>query len=291
MTAEPRLSVIVPTYREGARLEGLIAALAAQTLAPGEFEVILIDNDPDGPEPLPPLPPLAFKAQVVACRARGSYAARNAGVAQATGRSLVFTDADCLPTPAWLAAMDAALLAHQGLILAGEVLIDPGPAPNDWAIFDAVRGMPQQAFVGRGYGVTANLAVGRALFLRLQGFDSTRLSGGDAEFCRRTGRNGVPIRFVPGAVVHHPARDSQEALVTKARRIKGGQVAAGPLAHRMAWTLRSLMPPLREMLAYGLSDHPAAWRLTACRVRLRLWGVELAEIWRLLVRRADPERR
>jgi hypothetical protein len=83
--------------------------------------------------------------------------------------------------------------------------------------------------------------------------------------------------------------------VAKARRIKGGQLAAGPPLRRLAWTLRSLMPPLREMAGYLFSPEapppPWRWRLIACAVRLRLWGVELAEGWRLLVLRRPPERR
>ncbi len=285
------LSVIVPVYREGAGLQVLLTALRAQTFHADRFEVILVDNDPDGPAPLPPLPVLPFAAQVVACRIPGSYAARNAGAGVARGQYLVFTDADCRPAPDWLAAMSRALQDHEGQILAGDVQLDAGPDPSDWAIFDTVRGIPQAVFVRRGYGATANLALSRSLFGRLGGFDPQRLSGGDAEFCRRAGRQGGAIRFVAGAVVHHPARDTAQALWLKARRIKGGQVASGPHARRMIWTLRSLAPPVREMAAYAVSPHPWRWRLTACRVRLWLWRVDLAEIWRLLVLRHPPERR
>ncbi len=284
------LSVIVPVYRAGAGLQILLAALAAQTLHADRFEVILVDNDPDGPAPVSALSALPFAVQILPCRIPGSYAARNAGAAVARGQYLVFTDADCRPAPDWLSAMSLALQDHEGQILAGDVQLDAGPDPSDWAIFDTVRGIPQAAFVRRGYGATANLALSRALFGRLGGFDPQRLSGGDAEFCRRAGRQGGAICFVAGAVVHHPARDSLEALRIKARRIKGGQVATGPIARRVIWTLRSLVPPVREMAAYAVSPHPWCWRLTACRVRLWLWRVELAEIWRLLVLRHPPER-
>ena len=293
----PLLSVIVPVYRDGAQLAGLLATLGAQKGASAPalelpvFELIVVDNDPDGPAPLPSLAPLPFAARMVSCATPGSYAARNVGAAVARGAHLVFTDADCRPAPHWLAAMAQALAAHPGAILAGPVVLDPGPAPTPWAIFDTVRGIPQAAFVRHGYGATANLALARALFARLGGFDAARLSGGDAEFCRRAGRQGVPIRFVSDAPVHHPARASRDALVTKARRIKGGQVATGPWQRRVLWTLRSLVPPVREMAAYVRSPHPWRWKATACRVRMRLWGVELAELVRLLVLRARPERR
>lgn len=285
------LSVIVPVYREGAGLKPLLDALATQDFDPDQTELILVDNDPDGPLPIPPLPTLPFAARIVACRRPGSYAARNAGAKVARGQYLVFTDADCRPALGWLAAMARALKLHGGQLLAGAVQLDPGPDPNPWAIFDTVRGIPQAAFVRRGYGATANLALSHELFVQLGGFDPQRLSGGDAEFCRRAGRQGVAIRFVEDAVVHHPARDSAQALHLKARRIKGGQVATGPRLRRVVWTLRSLAPPVREMLAYSVSPYPWPWRLTACRVRLSLWRVELSELWYLLILRRPPERR
>lgn len=286
-----QLSVIVPCYRVSS-LEDFWQALSQQEgVLTGSFELILIDNDPDGPLPLPPVPSLPFAARVVVCKTPGSYAARNAGAQVAKGDHLVFTDADCLPAPKWLAHIDLALRSYPRHIIAGDVLLDPGMQPTPWAIFDTVRGIPQAAFVRRGYAATANLALSRALFEQLGGFDPARLSGGDAEFCRRAGRYGVKLRFVSDAIVHHPARATWSELATKARRIKGGQVATGPMAHRLLWTLRSFAPPLREMVGYLTSPHPWQWRLTACKVRLKLWRTELSEIARLLILRRAPERR
>lgn len=288
----PAISVIVPVYRGWDRVPGLLAALAALD-GPG-FEVILIDNEPEAGHPaLPDHPGLDLR--VVPCGTPGSYAARNAGIAAARGELLAFTDADCRPAQGWLAALAAAHAAAPGLILAGPIRLEPGPDPDAWEIFDTVRGMPQAVFVRHGYAATANLAVGAAVMAGLGGFDAARLSGGDAEFCRRAGHAGTGLRLVPGAVVCHPARSGRAAVITKARRIKGGQVATGPRLRRMAWTLRSLAPPLREMAGYLAGAEarrwPWRWRLAACGVRLRLWGVELAEVARLIILRRPPERR
>ncbi len=144
--------------------------------------------------------------------------------------------------------------------------------------------------MARGYATTANLALPAALFRELGGFDPERRSGGDAAFCRRAGAAGHRLALVPGAVVHHPCRTSWEALATKARRIKGGQIRAGPLPRRAAWVLRTLAPPLRDSAHYLASPHPARRRLQAVGVRFRLWGVELAETARLALG-GTPERR
>lgn len=297
----PDITVIVPVYRDWDRVPALLAALAAQQAdgsGTGGFEVLLVDNDPEAGIPLM-LPDHRLDLRVISCATPGSYAARNVGIAAARGRLLAFTDADCRPDPGWLAALARAHAATPEAILAGPIRMETGPTPGPWEIFDAVRGMPQALFVRHGYGATANLAVGADQMRRLGVFDPARLSGGDAEFCRRAGRRGVGIRLVPEAMVRHPARATRAEVVTKARRIKGGQLAAGPPLRRVLWTLRSLAPPLREMVGYlagraeghGAQRWPWRWRLVACRIRLLLWGGELAELARLVILRRPPERR
>ena len=287
----PAFSVIVPVYRQWELVPALLAGLAAQTLPAARFEVILVNNA--APEPAPALA-LPANARILDAPAPGSYAARNVGAAAARGGWLAFTDADCRPDPGWLAALATAAEAGPSL-LAGPVRVeaptDMNPAaPNAYAIYDLVRGIPQARYVAHGYAATANLAVPAAVFQALGGFETTRFSGGDAVFCRRAGRAGHPLRLVAGATVAHPARANWDELVRKARRIKGGQIAAGPLPRRLAWTLRTGLPPLYDMAAYLAAPHPWRFRLTAAAIRLRLWGVELTETARLLAGR-PPERR
>ena len=141
-----------------------------------------------------------------------------------------------------------------------------------------------------GYAATANLAVPAPVFAALGGFDAGRFSGGDAEFCRRAGRAGVAIALAPQAVVAHPVRTDWEALRLKARRVKGGQIRGGSAPFRAMWFVRTLTPPLRALARF--LRHPAPWpeRRGAIGVLFRLWGVELAEVARLVAGGA-PERR
>jgi glycosyltransferase involved in cell wall biosynthesis len=270
-------SVIVPVHRHWDVLPVLLEALAAQRLARDRFEVLIVNND----APVSP-PPLALpeNARILPCEAPGSYAARNAGAGEARGDWLVFTDADCRPSPDWLAALTDA--APESL-RAGPVEMELPHVPNAFAIYDLVRGIPQARYVAHGYATTANLAVPRRIFAAQGGFDATRRSGGDAEFCRRPGIRKYGLRLVPKAVVTHPCRICWEDLALKARRVKGGQVRAGSLRRRITWTLRSLVPPFRDTVYYLANPHPVRFRLIAAAVRFRLWGVELAEVFRLLM--------
>lgn len=283
----PEVSIIIPVHRQWQYLPDLLAALAGQD-DPARPEVIVVDNDPGSAEPRPALPAWVTR---INCGTPGSYAARNAGAAVARGALLVFTDADCRPRPGWLATLRRATEQDPERLLAGPIDVPLPANPNRWQVFDAIRGIPQHRFIAHGYAATANLALPAALFRRLGGFDPGRMSGGDAEFCRRAGAQGYRLQLVPDAVVDHPPRDSLTALATQARRIKGGQVASGPPGRRLRWTLRSLMPPLRESLHYLASPHPLRHRLTAIRVRFGLWRIELAELGRLLLRGQPPERR
>ena len=283
-----KASIIIPVYRDWDGLRVLLEALRVQ--ARDDVELIVVDNDPEGQSAPDDLPNPGLEWRIAECATPGSYAARNAGARLARSDFLIFTDADCRPAPGWLTAYLKAPKPANALV-AGPVTMQAGPNPGTWEIFDTVRGLHQEVFIRHGYAMTANLAVPRAVFDRMGGFDARRLSGGDAEFCRRARRQGHDLLLEPDACVFHPARKTRLELVLKARRIKGGQVAAGPLPRRIVWTLRSLVPPVREMLAYVSSEHPVRWRLIACRVRLVLWRVELHELVRLLLLRHAAERR
>ncbi|WP_202946705.1 glycosyltransferase family 2 protein [Allomesorhizobium alhagi] len=286
-----RFSVIVPIYEHWHLVPHLLACLQLQTFPDDCFEIILVDN---GSSSILLPPDLPANATVLHCLIPGSYAARNFAADHATGEWLAFIDADCLPTPEWLEGLDEAArgLAATDALLAGAIdVIHTSEKPNPYEIYDMVRGIPQERYVTRGYGATANLAVPTELFRQLGGFDGNRFSGGDAEFCRRAGSMGSPIRYVPRAQVNHPARATWREIATKARRVKGGQIAAGDLARRRLWIAATIMPPLRN--AWCLlrnSRYSLISRMIAIYILHLLWIVELRELLRLR-RGGQAERR
>lgn len=282
-------SIIVPVYEQWDLVPSLLRAIEQQTLALENIELILVDNGSRRPMDPAVLPPFA---RMYRCPTPGSYAARNMGVSQSQGRWLVFTDADCVPDRDWLAALQAAGRTERSFLLAGPVnIVATSERPNWCEVYDMVRGIPQAHYVKRGYAATANLTVLREVYDALGGFDGRRYSGGDAEFCRRAGVRGFGVRFVEGAAVAHPARDTWEELSTKARRVKGGQLTAGSLKRRTLWHLATCLPPIRESLRLLRNcAFPMHYRLIAVAVQLRLWLVQIAEMLRLLGGRV-PERR
>lgn len=275
--AAPFFSVVVPVYRQWHLALKLLASLDGQSLPRGLFEVILVDN---GSPDLPSLDTAGVT--VLHCAQPGSYAARNLGATAARGRWLAFTDADCIADPHWLETLRAAAEAGGERLLAGAVrMVASSARPGASEIYDIVKGIPQERYLRRGYAATANLAVPRAAFERLGGFEAGRFSGGDAEFCRRAGRAGVPIAFVGEAVVEHPARTTWTEIATKTRRIKGGQMTAGA-AWRHRTLTGTLIPPVFGFW-YFLTDrrHTLLRRLVASAMLARLWAVEIDEVLKL----------
>lgn len=285
-----RFSVIVPVYEHWHLVPALLERLERQTFPRRRFEVILVDN---GSRSFSPPSGLADNVCVMRCDKPGSYAARNDGARRARGQWLAFTDADCLPVQDWLAELDRAA-ARQGpdAPIAGPVeVVALSARPGAWEIYDMVKGIPQERYVARGYAATANLAVSRPLFDRLGGFDAGRFSGGDADFCRRAAAIGHPVVLAKDARVEHPARSTWEEIATKARRVKGGQLAAGSPRRRLMWLTRTMLPPFIDGWRFLRSTrHPLRDRVVAVLVQTVLWPVELAEALRLMFRRAAERR-
>lgn len=207
-TRTPEVSVVVPCFRSPGRLHALLEALTAQELSTGRFEVVVVDDG--SPEPLAPTA-RAFADRLTVRVHRqanaGPAAARNAGAEVARADLLVFTDDDCRPATDWLSRLLEAHRREPGALLGGHVVnaVTDDPAAEasqllvtfiyEW--FD--RDHPSRFFASN------NLAVPRAGYLALDGFDTTfpRPGGEDRELCERWHRDGRPMTEVPDALVHH----------------------------------------------------------------------------------------
>src|SRR5438128_344226 len=93
--AVARVSVIIPARDAAATIDRALRALAWQTIAE-PFEVIVVD-DGSSDSTAAVVEASAVGARLVAGEGSGPAAARNLGVAAASGEVLAFTDADCAP--------------------------------------------------------------------------------------------------------------------------------------------------------------------------------------------------
>ena len=199
------LSVVIPFRNAAATLPRCLDALRLQDLPRDRFEVIAVDNNStDGSADIVRRYP---EVRLLHEPAQGAYAARNRGVAQATGDILVFTDPDCVPTIAWLATVAREMRsAETAVLLGGYVLPRHSEALRLLVCYENTK----DAFVfGTAipelyYGHTNNMAVRRDVFDRFGPFLHRR-RGADTIFVRRVLQT-LPcsaVRYCPAALVDH----------------------------------------------------------------------------------------
>jgi glycosyltransferase involved in cell wall biosynthesis len=203
----PRVSVVVPVRDRRDLLRELVEGLAAQTY--DDFEVVVVDDgSSDGSAAVAADHPiLGPRVRIVRLEGVGAVAARRVGVAVATGDVLAFTDSDCVPDPAWLAA--------------GLAAIDKGADVVQGVTRPARPTTPLERSVTEdredGLYATCNVFYRRDAFDRAGGFDPEAVRrlgfrvnrrarglgfGEDTLLAWRVRRTGVAA-FAPDAEVHH----------------------------------------------------------------------------------------
>lgn len=274
----PKVSVIVPHYRDLDRLGLCLDSLEGQTYPPDRFEIIVADNaSPEGEAALAEV--VKGRAQIVIVPEKGAGPARNGGVAKASGEILAFTDCDCIADPTWLASGVDALSQTDFAGGRVNVMIERPGAPLPVEAFEAVFAFNNERYVKQlGFTVTANLFCPRALFDEVGGF---RVGvSEDRDWSLRASAAGYRLAFAPGAVVSHPARRNWDELIGKWKRLNAEAYAlhAGRKGHRIRWLLKSSLLPVSALVhtpkvlaAPALSSWRQRWDALSVLYRLRMW--------------------
>lgn len=258
----PFVSVVVPVYNDPERLSACLRALATQDYPADRFEVVVVDNasTEDVRSAIPVDDP---RFRLLHEARRGSYAARNTGVAAARGDLLAFTDADCRPRQDWIRSGVVALQTEPVPdAVAGRIQLvfsggaQPATAPE---LYESLHEFQQAKYVDRwGWAATANVFVSAEVFGRVGRFDARLRSGGDMDWgTRLTGSGGV-LRYAPAVVVDHPSRPSWPEMTRKAIR-----VAEGLASHAEGTSRRTLARRAFREARSGLSVWVRVWRLPA----------------------------
>lgn len=223
MSVPPTVTVIIPSFRDWERLGSCLAALSKQSYPRECFDIIVINNDPD--DKAPDGFALPGNATLI-CEARpGSYAARNAGLQLARGTIIGFTDSDCIPHTDWIKNAVDYLGRHPDCSrVAGKVkLFFKSTKLTIAELYESMFAFNQQRYVKSGTSITANLFTYREVFSRLGYFDNELLSGGDYAWGKTAQNAGYRVQYVEDVVVDHPARQNLAQLISKEKRVGGGQ--------------------------------------------------------------------
>lgn len=214
-----RLSAIIPTRDRPEMLRDCLATLQRQDVAPGELEVVVVDDGSTANigEIVNQVNASRVTLRHVRQAAAGLNAARNRGIEVATGELLAFLDDDVLVSPKWAASLLDAFRNPDCAAVGGRVeLLLEESAPR-WLtegrrsyLAEFELGVESKWLDDGTVPVGANCAVRRDVFDRLGGFragldriGSSLVSNGDTEFFRRVRRQGGKIRYEPRAHVRH----------------------------------------------------------------------------------------
>lgn len=176
----------------------LLGALAGQDFPSDLVEVIVVD---DGS-----LSPVVvrrddLRVRVVRLEGVGPAAARNAGVAVASGDVIAMTDDDCVPRPDWLRQLVAVWMTCPEALVGGATISAVGAGVFARASQLLLQYQVARMGGGNEFFSGMNLACARSRFLELGGFEELFVLGAeDRDLCDRWKASGGLVA-APEAVV------------------------------------------------------------------------------------------
>jgi glycosyltransferase involved in cell wall biosynthesis len=210
----PRVSVIVPVYNGEGTIEECVESIFALSFPRDEIELLLIDNDSsDGTAAI--LDRFRGDAKILSEKKRGPSAARNRGLANASGDIIAFTDADCTVHREWLTHLIEPLTEERAGISGGTIL-SKRPC-NDVEEFGERIHDHRLAieYDSPPYAITMNWASPRAVLEEVGWFDEELLRCEDCDLSYRILAAGYRIAYAPDAIIYHRNEETIEGLAAE----------------------------------------------------------------------------
>ncbi len=235
-----KVSIIIPHRNQPTQLRKCLARLL--DLGYDEHEIILVDNQSS------PFPLFAseFPIRILRIESPPSpYAARNAGIEQASHPVIALLDVNALVEAGW---MENALgSVDSKTILSGKARrIDPGEA-DIFQRFDYLHSVldssPEQVHTSLPAG---NLFFYKKAWERIGPFREVR-SLGDMEWTSRAFRMGYRLVVHPGVEFTYPFKTGK-SFATKYRRLGGGHAENQFHRHPAWYILKNLLPPSPDFI-------------------------------------------
>ncbi len=212
----PKVSVVVCAYNAERTMAPCLASLEKLNYA--NYEVIVV-NDGSRDRTREICERFEF-IQLINQENKGLSAARNVGIAAATGEIVAFTDSDCVVDPDWLTYLVSAFSRSGRAAVGGPNF----PPPEDTLVPSAVAvspGGPTHVLLNDEVAEHipgCNMAFRKAALEEINGFDPVfRAAGDDVDLCWRLQNQGYEIGFSPAAVVWHFRRNTIKAYLNQQR--------------------------------------------------------------------------
>ncbi|MQA29255.1 MAG: glycosyltransferase [Luteitalea sp.] len=208
--AWPRVSVVVCAYNAADTLEDNLGSLERLTYP--DFEIILVnDGSRDRTSEIGHRHP---RVRVVDIPNGGLSAARNVGLAHATGDIVAYTDADTRVDQDWLTFLVQPFLTSDVVGSGGPNVVPADDPPMAQCIARAPGGPTHVLLDDRiaEHVPGCNMAFRRGALLAIGGFNPIYLrAGDDVDVCWRLQARGWRIGFSSSALVWHHHRSSIKA--------------------------------------------------------------------------------
>ncbi len=272
------ISVVIPAYNSEKTIGHCLEALQEQTLARGQYEIVVVD---DGSTDATGAAARARGARVLRQENCGAGAARNAGAQAARGGIVLFLDADSVPDRCWIEAM-ARPFADPGIAgVSGEKKTHQ----TNWVARFVQAEYDYKYDLIAAHGATdfvdsSTAGYRRAIFLANGGFDAGMMEAEDTELSFRLAEGGCRMVLARDAVAWHT---HPEALPEYLRRKYQYAIWRAVVYRRMPSKVASetRTPPMQKlqvaiafalvvMGAAALAWHPLAWGAAALLI---LFGV------------------
>lgn len=207
----PDVSVVVCAYNAADTIDECLTSLAALTY-PRTQIIVINDGSRDDTSAIARR---HAGVLVIDLLNGGLSAARNAGLAAATGTIVAYTDADCRVDRDWLTYLVQPLLRADTAGAGGPNVV---PADDPWRAQCVARapGGPTHVMLDdrtAEHVPGCNMAFRRDALLAVDGFNPVYLrAGDDVDICWRLQARGLRIGFAPAALVWHRHRNRIRAF-------------------------------------------------------------------------------
>ena len=264
----PRVSVVVCAYNAADTLEDNLRSLEQLTYP--DYEIILVN---DGSKDRTSEIGHNFSTvRVIDTPNAGLSAARNVGLAEATGEIVAYTDADTRVDRDWLTFLVQPFLTSDVVGSGGPNVVPADDPPIAQCIARAPGGPTHVLLDDRiaEHVPGCNMAFRRDALLAIDGFNPTYLrAGDDVDVCWRLQARGWKIGFASSALVWHHHRSSVKAYWRQ--QVGYGEGETWLMAHhpekfldgRMLWRGRiySPLPFVRSL--WGTRVNSGVWGTAA----------------------------
>ena len=266
----PRVSVVVCAYDAADTLEDCLSSLAA--LDYPDYEIVLVNDgsrDATG-EIARRHARTDGRLRVIDTPNQGLSAARNVGLAAATGEIVAYTDADVRADPDWLTFLMQPLLDAPDVVGSGGPNVVPADDPPIAQCVARAPGGPTHVLLDdrtAEHVPGCNMAFRRATLLEVGGFDPIYVrAGDDVDICWQLQGRGWRIGFAPAALVWHHHRASVRAYWRQ--QVGYGEGETWLMAHHPEQFLEGKM----RWRGRIYSPLPFVRSLAGTRVNAGVWG-------------------